>query len=122
MKYDLSKIMKAAWEMHRSYSARSLTFGECLKRAWAKAKEAMADAAETARVSGKKFVDGMEITFDGYTAILRRWTKGGHDRIYLNATAGRKNYGYVDLNTKADRTINVCWSRKMASAILAMVF
>ena len=61
MKYDMSKIMKAAWELHRSYSARALTFGECLKRAWAQAKEEMAEAAEIARVSGKKFTDGMEI-------------------------------------------------------------
>lgn len=122
MKYNLSKIMKSAWEMHRSYSCRSLTFAECLKRAWAKAKEAMADAAETAKVAGKKFVDGMEITFDGYTTILRRWTKGNQDRIYLNAATGRKNYGYVDLKAKADCTINVCWSRKMAVAILGMNF
>lgn len=121
-KYDMSKIMKAAWEKHRSYSCRSLTFGECLKRAWAGAKEEMADAAECARVAGKKFVDGMEITFGGYTATLHRWTKGSHDRIYLNAEGRRKNYGYVDLKAKADRTINVYWARKMAGAILTMEF
>lgn len=121
MKYNLSKIMKAAWELKRSYSARSLTFGDCLRRAWAQAKEAMADTVEFARVAGQKFEDGMTITFEGYTATLRRWTKGAHDRIYLNAE-GRKNYGYVDLKAKADRTTNVCWSRKMAQAILSMVF
>lgn len=121
MKYNMSKIMKAAWEMKRSYYCRSLTFGECLRRAWAEAKAAAADAAEFARVAGKKFVDGMTVTFEGYTATLRRWTKGNQDRIYLNAE-GRKNYGYVDLKENADLTINVCWSRKMAAAILSMEF
>ena len=121
MKYDLRKIMKAAWELHRSYSARALSFGDFLRRAWAQAKEEMADAVEFARIEGRKFQDGMEITFEGYTAILRRWTKGNHDRVYLN-TNGSKNYGYVDLKAKADCTINVCWSRKMAKAILSMAY
>ena len=122
MKYNRSEIMKAAWELRRSYFARALTFAECLKRAWAKAKEEMTAAAEMAKVEGQKFADGMEITFDGYTAILRRWVKGNHDRIYLNVPNSRKNYGYVDLKNQADCTINVCWSRKMAQAILSMAF
>lgn len=119
MKYDLSSIMKEAWNIKRNYNR--MTFADCLRRAWAKAKEAMADAMEYARVAGQKFENGMEITFEGYTAILRRWTKANHDRIYLNASNG-KNYGYVDLKRKTDCTINVCWSRKMAKAILSMAF
>lgn len=121
MKYDLRKIMKAAWTMHRSYSFRALTFSDCLRRAWADEKAAMADATEFARVSGQQYKDGMEISFEGYTCTLTRWTKGAHDRIYLN-DGSRKGCGYVDLKSKKDCTLGVCWSRKMATAILSMQF
>ena len=121
MKYDLRSIMKAAWEMKRSYSARALSFGDCLRRAWANAKAEMADAAEYARLAGQEIVNGMEITFEGMTCTLNRWTKGNQDRVYINGDC-RKSYGYVDLKAKADCTINVCWSRKMAKAILSMAF
>lgn len=41
-KYNLSKIMKRAWDMFRTFAkmASKLSFGECLKRAWAEAKRA----------------------------------------------------------------------------------
>lgn len=41
-KYNLSKIMKSAWNKFRTFSkmASKLSFGECLKRAWAEAKRA----------------------------------------------------------------------------------
>ena len=121
MKYNRSEIMKAAWGMKRSYSCRSLTFGECLKRAWANAKTTAADTAEFDRLNGKQFEDGETVTFEGYTCTLTRWTKGNHDRIYLN-DGSRKGCGYVDLRKKTDCTINVCWSRKMAQAVLSMEF
>ena len=121
MKYNRKKIMNRAWEMHRSWNCRSLTFGECLKRAWAEAKEKLADALEFARLDGKKFVNGESVSFNGYTCTLSRWTKGNHDRVYLN-DGSRKGCGYIDLNKKTDCTIGVYWSKKMAKAIMTMAF
>lgn len=121
MKYDLRKIMKSAWAMHRRYSCRALTFSDCLRRAWANEKAAMADVAESSRVAGKQYEDGMKISFEGYTCTLRRWTKGDHDRIYLNGCC-RKGCGYVDLKSKTDCTIATSWTQKMATAILSMQF
>lgn len=107
--------------MKRSYRARSLTFSDCLKRSWSEAKAAAADFAEFSRLNGKKFEDGETVSFEGYTCTLTRWSKGGHDRVYLNGVT-RKGCGYVDLKKKTDCTINVCWSRKMAQAVLSMAF
>lgn len=41
-KYNLSQIMQDAWSLYRTSKkwVSSLTFGDCLRRAWAKAKEA----------------------------------------------------------------------------------
>ena len=41
-KYNLSNIMKAAWNLYRKFQkcVAPLSFGECLKRAWAEAKKA----------------------------------------------------------------------------------
>lgn len=62
-KYNLSEIMNTAWNLYRKYNApyqthesrriRKMivvhTFGECLKAAWANAKEAVKAAAEAAK-------------------------------------------------------------------------
>ena len=41
-KFNLSNIMKEAWGMYRSFQkcVTTLSFGDCLRRAWAKAKKA----------------------------------------------------------------------------------
>lgn len=118
-KYNKSEIMRRAWEIRRSYYSRSLTFGECLKRAWAEAKMAVENAKAYAI---KKFENGMEITVDGYTRTLSRWTKGGHDRVYING-GSRKGDGYVDLVRKEANLYNSCkYNVKMAEIILAMEF
>ena len=41
-KYNLSNIMKEAWKIYRTSQkwVSKLSFGECLKRAWASAKKA----------------------------------------------------------------------------------
>ena len=41
-KYDLRKIMRQAWELYRASRkwVTKMTFSDCLKRAWAAAKEA----------------------------------------------------------------------------------
>ncbi|MCI8978678.1 MAG: hypothetical protein HFI99_17000 [Lachnospiraceae bacterium] len=116
-KYDLSKIMKKAWELRRSYHARALSFGECLKRAWMEAKNEYQNS-----LVPDKFTDGMEITIDGSTRTLNRWTKGGYDRVYING-GSRKGDGFVDLKKrKAILNGGLTYQVKMAEKILAMEF
>lgn len=117
-KYNLSKIMKTAWEIRKSWHSRGLTFGECLKRAWAKAKAELQEAV----FYGTKFVNHMDVVADGYTRELVRWTKGGYDRVYING-GSRKGDGYVDLKTR--RTFlrgNLTYQKKIADMILSMEF
>ena len=121
MKYNMKKIMQNAWNLYRKSRNYFKTFSAALRAAWNLAKKAMAEENFLAGFRGKKFEDGMEISCMGYTAILRRWTKGNHDRIYLN-TNGTRNYGYVDLKEKKDCTSGKNHSDKMAQAILSMTF
>ena len=46
MKYNKREIMKAAWSLYNTSKmwVNSLSFAECLRRAWANAKEAIANA------------------------------------------------------------------------------
>ena len=50
-KYNLSEIMKDAWKRFNNSKrwVSSLTFAQCLRYAWAAAKEAIKAAAEAAR-------------------------------------------------------------------------
>ena len=116
-KYNLSKIMKRAWEMKRSYHCRALTFAQCLKKSWAEAKNEYQNS-----LVPEKFTDGMEITVDGYTRTLNRWTKGGYDRVYING-GSRKGDGFVDLKNKM-MFLNGAYTFqvKIAEKILAMAF
>ncbi|MCB6610173.1 hypothetical protein V3C10_04410 [[Clostridium] symbiosum] len=51
-KYNLSNIMKEAWRLYRDFqqcvAEYKLSFSECLKRAWAKAKKAVATSEKIA--------------------------------------------------------------------------
>jgi|JFJP01.1.fsa_nt_gi RNA polymerase sigma-70 factor (ECF subfamily) len=38
-KYNLSRIMKTAWQIYRAVGMDNITFGEALKQSWAKCKE-----------------------------------------------------------------------------------
>ena len=63
-----------------------------------------------------------EITVDGYTRTLNRWTKGSHDRVYINGGSHRGD-GFVDLVHKtANLRGKYSYSAKMAEIILAMEF
>lgn len=117
MKYNLSNIMKRAWEMKRSYSCRALNFAQCLKRAWNEAKTEYQNS-----LVPDKFADGMEITVDGSTRTLKRWTKGGYDRVYINGGSS-KGDGFVDIkNKRMFLNGNLTYQVKMAEKILAMAF
>lgn len=116
-KYNLSKIMSRAWEMKKEYCCRALSFGQCLKKAWNEAKNEYQNS-----LVPDKFTDGMEVTVDGITRILKRWTKNGYDRVYINGGC-RKGDGFVDLkNRKAVLSGALAWQTKIAEKILAMAF
>lgn len=68
MKYNLSKIMKRAWEIKRTTTN---IFSICLKKSWAEAKQ---PAYLTGEALYARLVD----------MGASRWHKGGHDRIYFN--------------------------------------
>lgn len=116
MKYDRKRIMNRAWEMKRIYK-ESRPFAECLRRAWNEEKE----LAEVTVWEGREFVNGMEITILNVTRTLSRWTKNGHDRIYINY--GRKSDGYIDLAYGKNRLSNDnSYLTRMATAIESMQF
>lgn len=116
-KYNLRKIMKRAWEIRKSWHSRALSFGECLKRAWEEARNEYKNS-----LVPDKFVDGMEITVDGITRTLKRWTKGNYDRVYINGGC-RKGDGFVDIkNKKAFLNGGLEYQVDIAEKILAMAF
>lgn len=119
MKYNKKGIMKRAWEMKKSWSCRTLTFAECLKKSWAEAK----DYVKTALYNGIKFVNRMVISVGGYDRVLTRWTKGGHDRVYINCQGSKNSDGYVDIKTGYVKLYSDCMHiSKMAELILTMEF
>lgn len=103
--------MKRAWEIVRTIKS---TMSDALKKAWAEAKS----------ISEKiKFVNHMDITVDGYTRELSRWTKGDHDRVYING-GSRRGDGWVDIKSGCINLYNrhSSYGNKMAKLILNMEF
>lgn len=116
-KYNLSSIMKRAWALRKSWNCKALSFAECLKKAWTEAKTEYQNS-----LVPNKFTDGMEITVDGVTRTLKRWTKAGYDRVYINGGC-RKGDGFVDIkNKKAFLNGGLEFQVDMAEKILAMAF
>ncbi len=65
-----------------------------------------------------KFTNEMSVTTsDGYTRILTRWTKGEHDRIYING-GSRSGDGYVNL---VDRSAHLLGGLKYQKEIAEMI-
>lgn len=60
MKYNKSEIMKAAWNLFNMSKKwiDKLSFSECLRRAWKKAKEAIAAAKKLDSGDCRKLVNG----------------------------------------------------------------
>lgn len=110
-KYNLSSIMKRAWELVKKMG---ITISEGLKKAWAEAK------AKTNKI---KFENHMTVTTsDGYVRELSRWTKGGYDRVYING-GSRSGDGYVDIKTGfTNLRGNLTYQKEIARMILAMEF
>lgn len=65
-KYDLSKIMKNAWATYKQlqHFIGSLSFAECLRRAWAEAKKPVSTTIKMCVVRNE------EITIDSRTGLV----------------------------------------------------
>lgn len=86
-RYNLSNIMKNAWAIRRMTGC---TMSEALRKSWANEK-APKDIVSKLLASGG-----------------RRWTKNGHDRIYLSRAISldTKHCAYADMSRKVRNTIS----------------
>lgn len=84
-KYNLSNIMKRAWELVKK---AGMTISSGLKKAWEEAKK-----------MGKKVFRGrMEMAVpeaDNNVVSISLWEKGSYKRIYFNDYK-RRTVGYID--------------------------
>ena len=106
-KYNLSKIMKRAWELVRNFGA---TISEGLKRAWKEAK----NMAEKIKFYGTAVVGKVrkgennpeEVETSGSNFYkFNLWEKGNKRRIYINDYQ-RRSIGYIDLNNNNEIEVN----------------
>lgn len=111
-RYNLSRIMTRAWQTKKWYP--KVSFSEALTRAWAEEKE----LRNVEDQKGQEFHNGMSLTAYGITRTLSRWTKNGHDRVYINDR--RKSDGYVDLVTKQAHTRSFGYLDAMTDIILTL--
>lgn len=100
-KYNLSKIMKRAWELVKE---AGMTISSGLKKAWEEAKRAMEKikfegTAKVAKiVNGKQAMHvGTEFDSDSNYLTFNLWERGSMRRIYINDYR-RRSVGYIDLN------------------------
>lgn len=86
-KYDLSKIMKKAWETFKKFQrfVTPLSFSECLKRAWEEAKNATTKAAEITLSTVKQAAQHLVICGQYETISYQEWNNYGKRRIYIKA-------------------------------------
>lgn len=97
-KYNLSKIMKRAWELVK---AAAMTISEALKKAWREAKS-MKEKFEKSVQMLKSGCEGNEdVASNWFTFSL--WEKGSTKRIYVNDYK-RRSMGYIDVVTKTVHT------------------
>lgn len=98
-KYDLSKIMKRAWELVKKAAH---TMSNALKKAWEEAKELSekikfegnAKVAKLLHGESNPYI-GTEYDSDSNYFFFRRWKKNGYERIYVNDYKGR-SVAYID--------------------------
>ena len=87
MKYNLSKIMKRAWELFNQLKSflSNRTFGDCLKTAWAEAKKALSKPAEITLESIKTAAHGLVASGEYEAISYKEWNGHGRSRIYIKA-------------------------------------
>lgn len=86
-KYDLSKIMKRAWELVKK---AALSISDALKKAWEEAKEVVEKEVKKDfyyfNSLAEKYCQERTNTY----CTVNHWEKGGNDRYYFNIC--RKNH------------------------------
>lgn len=101
-KYNLSSIMKRAWELVKKAAA---TMSDALKQAWKEVKETMEKIKFEGRARVAKVYNGEisqtvgtenESESDFFTFCL--WERGSIRRIYINDYK-RRCMGYIDVAT-----------------------
>lgn len=103
-KYNLSKIMKRAWELVKK---SALTISFALKEAWREAKVVKENLVEKLTANLEEMLYGNKYITAGVNRVVtvKEWTKGGAKRAYLSincyslnrAFKGSYKCGYVDL-------------------------
>lgn len=105
MKYNKSQIFKSAWTLRKMSMkwVQKLSFGECLRRAWAEAKEAVKAAAENVK---EIIMKGSEKQIAWATDIIETVTSiltAAREAIETEeAPADLKSSAIQNINTKID--------------------
>ena len=100
-KYNLSNIMKRAWELVKK---AGMTISAGLKKAWKEAKKAMGKIkfegkAKVAKIVNGKQALGVGTEYDSECNYFtfKLWERGSMRRIYINDYKNR-SVGYIDIN------------------------
>lgn len=101
-KYNLSKIMKRAWELVKK---AGMTISSGLKKAWEEAKT----TKEKFQRSAKILKPGYDETCCSDSAYLyfSLWQKYGKSRIYINDYK-RRTLAFIDKETKQITEYDLC--------------
>ena len=94
-KYNLSKIMKRAWELVKKYG---MTISSGLKKAWEEAKNMKKEFNGYLKMVVVGREDYSEFTPHKYVTA-KLWEKSGMRRVYFNDYK-RRAVGYIDCDTK----------------------
>lgn len=86
-KYNLSQIMKKAWETYRKFQsfATKLSFSECLRRAWAEAKKAVETVAVVTPEAIKAAAHKLVMSGEYEDVTFREWHGYDKSRVYIKA-------------------------------------
>ena len=105
-KYNLSKIMKRAWELVKGFG---FAISEGLKKAWREAKEMKENLVEELKVNLEDMIYTNIYIHAGVerTVSAKLWEKNGNKRTYLAINCytangrfkGSYKCGYVDMVT-----------------------
>lgn len=105
-KYNLSKIMKRAWELVKKVG---MTISSGLKKAWEEAKNMEENLIETLKSNLEEMAYSCDYIHAGIKrdVVAKEWSKNGNKRTYLNINCysmagnykGQYKCGYVDMVT-----------------------
>lgn len=95
-KYNLSNIMKRAWELVKEFG---MTISEGLKKAWSEAKAASEKIAFNGYAKLEKIENGEVNNYgeDCCYLTFKLWESNGKKRIYVNDYK-RRSLAYIDCN------------------------